>query len=134
MATASASRGYNTVDVTEGSAKLVYEFADGEGCRRHVYTQAARRRQRSRLKPLTSPQNSRGGNEWHCPFTIPDKTFGGNTLEGDIKYLVRANGRTEVVGVGGERIRALRGMTCRCGSCSRSLRRVSLPGRSQRLR
>ena len=25
-------------------------------------------------------------------FTIPDKTFGGNTLEGDIKYLVRANG------------------------------------------
>ena len=44
-------------------------------------------------KPLTSPQNSSDGAlNGTVTFTIPDKTFGGNTLEGDIKYLVRANG------------------------------------------
>ncbi|WP_278743811.1 hypothetical protein [Muribaculum intestinale] len=80
------------VDVAAGSAKLVYEFADGEAVG-GMYIPGPLSDDNAPAQATDfSARFSDGALNGTVSFTIPDKTFGGNTLEGDIKYLVRANG------------------------------------------
>ncbi len=80
------------VDVTAGTARRVYEFADGEGLG-GMYIPGPLADDNAPAEAtgmtLTFADGDLNGK---ISFTMPDKTFGGATLSGDVRYLIRANG------------------------------------------
>ena len=80
------------VDVAAGEAKLVYEFADGEAVGgMYIPGPLADDNAPAQAVDFTATFTD-GALDGTVSFTMPEKTFGGNALEGEIKYLVRANG------------------------------------------
>lgn len=80
------------VDVHAGSAELVYELADGEAIGGMYIPGPVADDDAPALPADLSLAFSDGDLKGSVTFTIPDKNFGGDHLEGDIDYLVRANG------------------------------------------
>ncbi|WP_295729591.1 choice-of-anchor J domain-containing protein [uncultured Muribaculum sp.] len=80
------------VDLSTTTATLAYEFADGEAIG-GMYIPGPLADDNAPAAPSGMTLKFNGGAlDGIVSFTMPDKTFGGSTLEGEIDYLVRANG------------------------------------------
>ncbi len=80
------------VDVTAKSAKKLYEFADGEALGgMYIPGPLASDDAPAAVTDLALDFEA-GALNGTASFTMPDKTFGGGALEGDVKYLLRASG------------------------------------------
>lgn len=80
------------VDLDAATATLVYEFADGEALGgMYIPGPLADDNAPAAAEALT-PTFAPGALNGTLSFTMPAKTFGGDALEGDVTYLIRANG------------------------------------------
>lgn len=80
------------IDLATSTSKMVYEFADGEALGgMYIPGPLADDNAPAAATELT-PTFAPGALNGTLSFTMPDKTFGGAALSGDIEYLIRANG------------------------------------------
>lgn len=80
------------VDITAATATKLYEFADGEAIG-GMYIPGPLSPDGAPAAPDGLELDFKNGElSGTVTFTIPDKNFGGETLEGEVEYLLRANG------------------------------------------
>ena len=80
------------IDLATATSKLVYEFADGEAMGGMYIPGPLADDNAPAAAAALTPGFAPGALSGTLSFSMPDKTFGGAALSGDIEYLIRANG------------------------------------------
>lgn len=96
------------VDITAATATRLYEFADGEAIG-GMYIPGPLSSDGAPAAPEAPALDFKNGElSGTVTFTVPDKNFGGETLKGEVEYLLRANGSLFARGTAspGETVRA----------------------------